>query len=141
MPGTYSLLLLATAASVIGYAPPRSQMKVDPPPSSCSSTDATDAIASSRRSFVSKSVAFALGTASASSIASLPGVGNSDSNLSVGGTAEAIGPIKIDIIKPTYVAAPCPKDRPIPGEKAMKGMRGLCVQVKAELAENSPKVR
>lgn len=139
MPGTYSLLLLATAASVIGYAPPRSQMKVDPPPSSCSSTDATDAIASSRRSFVSKSVAFALGTASASSIASLPGVGNSDSNLSVGGTAEAIGPIKIDIIKPTYVAAPCPKDRPIPGEKAMKGMRGLCVQVKAELAENSPK--
>lgn len=54
--------------------------------------------------------------------------------------AQAVGPVKIDIINPTYTAAPCPKDKPIPGEKAMKGMRGLCVQVKAELAENSPKV-
>ena len=53
--------------------------------------------------------------------------------------AQAVGPVKIDIINPTYTAAPCPKDKPIPGEKAMKGMRGLCVQVKAELAENSPK--
>jgi hypothetical protein len=48
--------------------------------------------------------------------------------------------VKIDIVNPTYTASPCPKDKPIPGEKAMKGMRGLCVQVKAELAENSPKV-
>ena len=136
MPGIYPLLLVATAVSGIsGYAPPRSQMKVEPPSSS-----SNDAIASSRRSFVSKSVAFALGTASASSIASLSGVGHSgDSNLSVGGTAEAIGPIKIDIVNPSYVAAPCPKDKPIPGEKAMKGMRGLCVQVQAELAENSPR--
>lgn len=62
-----------------------------------------------------------------------------NSNLSTGGVANAVGPIKIDIINPTYTAAPCPKDKPIPGEKAMKGMRGLCVQVKAELAENSPK--
>jgi len=57
----------------------------------------------------------------------------------MGGVANAVGPIKIDIKNPTYTAAPCPKDRPIPGEKAMKGMRGLCVQVKADLAENSPK--
>jgi hypothetical protein len=58
----------------------------------------------------------------------------------MGGVAYAVGPIKIEIKNPTYTASPCPKDKPIPGEKAMKGMRGLCVQVKAELAENSPKV-
>ena len=61
--------------------------------------------------------------------------------LTSGGIANAVGPVKIGIINPTYTASPCPKDRPIPGEKAMKGMRGLCVKVKAELAENSPKVR
>lgn len=33
----------------------------------------------------------------------------------------------------------CPPSRPIPGEKAMKGMRGLCVTVQAKLTENAPK--
>jgi len=47
--------------------------------------------------------------------------------------ASAIGPIKINLLNPTYVAIPCPKDRPIPGEKAMKGMRGLCVTVDVDL--------
>ncbi|KAL7453758.1 hypothetical protein ACHAWC_005391, partial [Mediolabrus comicus] len=84
----------------------------------------------SRRRFVSQSIAFGLGTATASTLAT-------NTN---GGVANAVGPIKIDIVNPTYTAAPCPKDKPIPGEKAMKGMRGLCVQVKAELAENSPKL-
>lgn len=46
-----------------------------------------------------------------------------------GQRAEAIGPIKIDLENPKYTAAPCPKDRPIPGEKAMQGMQGLCVTV------------
>ena len=91
---------------------------------------------SSRRGFVSKSIAFTLGT----STASLGRTNSVSDNFSTGGVANAIGPIKIDLINPTYTAAPCPKDKPIPGEKAMKGMRGLCVQVKAELAENSPKV-
>lgn len=89
---------------------------------------------SSRRRFVSQSVAFGLGTVTASTLLSTssnPNVNN--------GVANAVGPVKIDVINPTYTAAPCPKDKPIPGEKAMKGMRGLCVQVKAELAENSPK--
>ena len=86
----------------------------------------------SRRRFVSQSIAFGLGTATASTLAT-----NTNTN---GGVANAVGPIKIDIVNPTYTAAPCPKDKPIPGEKAMKGMRGLCVQVKAELAENSPKL-
>lgn len=53
--------------------------------------------------------------------------------------ANAIGPVKIDILNPVYSAAPCPPSRPIPGMKAMKGMRGLCVTVSADLKETSPK--
>jgi len=53
--------------------------------------------------------------------------------------ANAIGPVKINLLNPTYTAIPCPKDRPIPGEKAMKGMRGLCVTVNVDL-EESPAV-
>jgi len=52
--------------------------------------------------------------------------------------AEAVGPIKINLLNPKYVARPCPKDKPIPGEKAMKGMKGLCVTVDVDL-EESPK--
>jgi hypothetical protein len=80
---------------------------------------------------VSTGVSFVLGGTTANALAN----GIHD------GVANAVGPIKIGIINPTYTASPCPKDKPIPGEKAMKGMRGLCVRVKAELAENSPKVR
>merc|ERR1719343_1344278 len=86
---------------------------------------------SSRRGFVSKSIAFALGT----STASLGRTNSVSDNFSTGGVANAIGPIKIDLINPTYTAAPCPKDKPIPGEKAMKGMRGLCVTVDVDLEE------
>jgi hypothetical protein len=50
-------------------------------------------------------------------------------------SVNAIGPVKINLLNPTYTAIPCPKDRPIPGEKAMKGMRGLCVTVDVELDE------
>jgi len=53
--------------------------------------------------------------------------------------ANAIGPVKINLLNPTYTAIPCPKDKPIPGEKAMKGMRGLCVTVNVDL-EESPAV-
>jgi len=49
----------------------------------------------------------------------------------------AIGPVKVNIINPVYTAVPCPPSKPIPGEKAMKGLRGLCVTVQADL-ENSP---
>jgi hypothetical protein len=51
--------------------------------------------------------------------------------------ANAVGPTKINLLNPTYSAVLCPKDRPIPGEKAMKGMRGLCVTVNVDL-ENPP---
>jgi hypothetical protein len=47
--------------------------------------------------------------------------------------ANAVGPTKINLLNPTYTATPCPKDKPIPGEKAMKGMKGLCVTVKVDL--------
>lgn len=53
--------------------------------------------------------------------------------------ANAIGPVKIPLKILKYSAEPCPKDRPIPGQKAMQGMRGLCVTVEAELSEQSPK--
>ncbi|KAL7530588.1 hypothetical protein ACHAXR_003582 [Thalassiosira sp. AJA248-18] len=115
----------ASLSTAYGYAPARLHMTV----SSSSSSS------SSRRGFVSKSIAFALGTTTAS----LASIDSRINNLSTGGVANAVGPVKIDLVNPTYTAAPCPKDKPIPGEKAMKGMRGLCVQVKAELAENSPK--
>lgn len=53
--------------------------------------------------------------------------------------ADAIGPVKLMLKPIEYTAKICPKDRPIPGEKAMKGMKGLCVTVKAELMDPSPK--
>ena len=54
--------------------------------------------------------------------------------------AQAVGPVKVQLLNPVYTAIPCPSDKPIPGEKAMKGLRGLCVTVKADLAEAPPKV-
>ena len=54
-------------------------------------------------------------------------------------SAQAVGPVKIDLKNPVYTAKPCPKERPIPGQMAMKGMKGLCVTVDADLAESAPK--
>jgi hypothetical protein len=51
----------------------------------------------------------------------------------------AVGPIKIALVPLKYNAIICPPDRPIPGEKAMIGMRGLCVTVQAQLDTTSPK--
>jgi hypothetical protein len=53
--------------------------------------------------------------------------------------AEAIGPVKVFMTPTSYTAKICPPDRPIPGEKAMQGMRGLCVTVEADLKEAPPK--
>ena len=53
--------------------------------------------------------------------------------------AEAVGPVKVTLLEPKYFAQPCPPSRPIPGEKAMKGMRGLCVTVDAKLDGGTPK--
>lgn len=53
--------------------------------------------------------------------------------------ARGIGPIRIDLLNPVYTATPCPKDKPIPGEKAMKGMRPMCVSVEVSLENQSEK--
>lgn len=53
--------------------------------------------------------------------------------------AQAVGPVKLTLEPINYVAAPCPPSKPIPGEKAMAGMRGLCVTVQANVLEASPK--
>ena len=84
---------------------------------------------SNRRKFLSQSAAVALATLTANKLTP-----------QVGGEAEAVGPVKIPLKNPKYFATICPKDKPIPGEKAMKGMKGLCVTVTADLSERSPKV-
>jgi hypothetical protein len=86
--------------------------------------------APSRRSFL-HSVAV-VATAGASSVVVV------DTTLSPP-VAHAVGPIKIGLEPTSYKAVLCPPDRPIPGEKAMVGMRGLCVTVEADLESTSPK--
>ncbi|EEC49132.1 predicted protein [Phaeodactylum tricornutum CCAP 1055/1] len=53
--------------------------------------------------------------------------------------AQAVGPVKITLEALSYQARPCPPDKPIPGQMAMKGMRGLCVTVEAKLKDAAPK--
>jgi hypothetical protein len=53
--------------------------------------------------------------------------------------AYALGPVKLNLIPTKISAAPCPPSKPIPGEKAMKGMRGICVTVQADLEDLAPK--
>lgn len=53
--------------------------------------------------------------------------------------AHAIGPVRVSLTPTSYVAKMCPPNKPIPGEKAMKGMRGLCVTVQAVLDDPVPK--
>lgn len=53
--------------------------------------------------------------------------------------AQAVGPVRIDLKNPTYTAIPCPKEKPIPGQMAMKGLKGMCVTVNVDLAEAAPK--
>lgn len=44
--------------------------------------------------------------------------------------ANAIGPVRVDLQPTSYKAEPCPPSKPIPGEKAMKGMnKRCCLQV------------
>ena len=71
----------------------------------------TPATESSRRTFFDKSVG-------AAAVLAFGSICNPSQ-------VEAIGPVKLELINPVYTAAPCPPSRPIPGEKAMKGMRGL----------------
>ena len=95
------------------------------PPDSSSSTEATK---QSRRTFLSTSSITLASTVTSALFL------NSKS------PANALGPVKLDLgDNPTYFAEPCPPSRPIPGEKAMKGLRGLCVTVTADLKDAPPK--
>lgn len=114
------LLLTTCLAFSAAYSPAFVRMSAG--------SSGSEASVPTRRSFFQTAGAVALGAATASGFAS-----------SNGGQAEAIGPVKLTLINPTYSARICPKDRPIPGEKAMKGMRGLCVTVDADLKESAEK--
>ena len=89
---------------------------------------------SSRRAFFSKTGNALIGTSFLATTATTSTILTNNPQ-----PAQAIGPVKINLNNPTYSAQICPPDRPIPGEKAMKGMKGVCVTVKANLDENSPK--
>jgi hypothetical protein len=88
----------------------------------------TGAAAPSRRAFLTTTT-----TAAAAAVAFGLGLGSQPE------PAEAIGPVKVFMTPTSYTAKMCPPDRPIPGEKAMQGMRGLCVTVQADLKEAPPK--
>jgi hypothetical protein len=118
----FSLLLAASAASSLAFCPDvafthRSRSLT----TKCQATPSSKSDLSRRELVVG-----ILGTAAMTSI-----IGAAPQE------AQAIGPVKINLLNPTYSAKPCPKDKPIPGEKAMKGMRGLCVTVTVDL-ENAP---
>jgi hypothetical protein len=78
-----------------------------------------------RRSFFHATTAAMLSVAAATSLSTPP--------------AQAVGPIKVSMKATSYSAQPCPPSKPIPGQQAMKGMRGLCVTVNADLLESPPK--
>lgn len=80
---------------------------------------------SSRRSFFSTWAALLV--AGATALATKPS------------PAQAVGPVRIDLKNPTYTAIPCPKEKPIPGQMAMRGLKGMCVTVDVELADAAPK--
>mmetsp|Transcript_7572 Transcript_7572/g.9065 ORF Transcript_7572/g.9065 Transcript_7572/m.9065 type:complete len:254 (+) Transcript_7572:29-790(+) len=119
-------ILSALVASSSAFAPVSFSKTTATSLASATNNNSEDSAVASRRSFLSTSAATAAATI-AFGLATPPQ------------PAQAVGPIKVDLINPKYSAAPCPKDRPIPGEKAMKGMRGLCVTVEADLKENAPK--
>jgi hypothetical protein len=89
----------------------------------------TGAAAPSRRAFLTTTTT----AAAAAAVAFGLGLGSQPER------AEAIGPVKVFMTPTSYTAKMCPPDRPIPGEKAMQGMRGLCVTVQADLKEAPPK--
>ena len=114
--------ILASSFAVAAGAFSACQQPKQPSLSLSSTTTALEA--ESRRAFIGSSLAF----------------GAAAATLGAPQQAEAVGPVKVNLLEPKYYAEPCPPSRPIPGEKAMKGMRGLCVTVDATLETETPKV-
>jgi len=124
MPRASALLTIVLVAPVLAFVPSPAAVVVPvchaEPPINPSLP------ASSRRSFLGITTSAAAILAGASTFL-------------VPQSARAIGPIRIDLKNPTYTAVPCPKDKPIPGQMAMRGLKGMCVTVNADLAELAPK--
>lgn len=125
------LFLAATSTNVVAFLQPTAfQSRSMGISLKASSNDDNNNSNSSEK--ISRRGAFAKAVSGAVTAASVAGVLNSGMRPE---PANAIGPVKINLLNPTYTAVPCPKDRPIPGEKAMKGMRGLCVTVDVDLED------
>jgi len=125
------LFLAATSTNVAAFQQPagyyRTSIALKASESNNSNSNSAEL---SRRNVFAKAVSGAV------TAASVAGILESGSELLRPEPASAIGPVKINLLNPTYTAIPCPKDKPIPGEKAMKGMRGLCVTVDVDLEES-----
>lgn len=120
-----ALFLLFAATDVAAFQQPTSYQRGVSLKASNNNDNNTEI---SRRNVFSKAIT------SAVTAASVAGILNNGDFL-MPEPANAIGPVKINLLNPTYTAIPCPKDKPIPGEKAMKGMRGLCVTVDVDLED------
>ena len=128
MKTTTSALFLFLAASASNDA-----LAFSPQGAGCRSSSIQLQASSGGNSGLSRRDVFATVASTAITASSVAGILGGP--LSQPEPANAIGPIKINLMNPTYTAIPCPKDRPIPGEKAMKGMRGLCVTVDVDLED------
>lgn len=126
------LFLGATSTNVAAFQQPVAYQSSKTAPLKAIGNDENHGNEISRRGAFSKAVSGALTAASVAGVLNSGGDGQSLRPE----PANAIGPVKINLLNPTYTAIPCPKDKPIPGEKAMKGMRGLCVTVNVDLEES-----
>lgn len=108
---TYSLQLLALVAllalQIVIVTPFKvlAPCKAFPRTSSVLNRHTDTALSSSRRTFLSRTSSLI----SLTFLAQLPQ------------PARAVGPVKVPLTVKSYSARVCPPDRPIPGEKAMKG--------------------
>ena len=128
MPRTFAFLAIVLVAPALAFVPPSKPPAAakDPKVHVCHAEPPINPSpsASSRRSFLATTTSTAAILAGASTQTQ---------------PARAVGPIRIDLKNPTYTAVPCPKDKPIPGQMAMRGLKGMCVTVQADLSEAAPK--
>lgn len=129
----FSLLSIAVLLFVGGSTTTAFQpaMSSSSPPTRTSTTKLS--ATTTRRDWLATSAMAAAG------VMTVPVLGISTPSQQLVPPAHAVGPVKINLLNPTYTAIPCPKDKPIPGEKAMKGMKGLCVTVDVDLEESPDK--
>jgi hypothetical protein len=93
----------------------------------------------SQQQYLSRREIFSKTTNTVATVTAATVLGTTTATFSNPQPASAVGPTKINLLNPTYTAIPCPRDKPIPGEKAMKGMKGLCVTVNVDLEDTPEK--